>query len=114
MSNEHITFHNDAIVGNLDQPFTVHFDAMNGLSEMNTNMHIYPNPIDRNAPFTLAVPEDEIVVDILINNTLGEVVRHDTGSLSATMTSGLPVAGVYLVKVRCKSGNVYQGRMVVK
>ena len=113
-SEDHITFRSDAVVGHLDQPFTIHFGAMNGLTEKNTDMHIYPNPIDRNMSFTLAVPEDEVVVDILITNALGEVVRHDTGSLSSTTIAGLPVTGVYLVKVRCKSGDVYQGRMVVK
>ena len=112
-SNDHITFRNNAIVGHLDQPFTIHFGAMNGLSEMNANMYIYPNPIDRNAPFTLVIPEEEIITEVLVVNAMGEVVSHKSGSITRTL-HGLSTAGVYLVKVTCKSGRVYQNRLIVK
>ena len=112
-SEDHITFRNNAIVGNLDRPFTVHFGAMNGLAEMNTDMYIYPNPIDRNAPFTLVIPEEEIITEVLVVNAMGEVVSHKSGSITRTL-HGLSTAGVYLVKVTCKSGRVYQNRLIVK
>ena len=113
-SEDHITFHNNAVVGHLDQPFTVHFGVMNGLSEMKTNLNIYPNPIDRNVPFTLDIPEGETVTEVLMVNAMGEVVRHEAGGLVQSMMHGISVAGVYMVKVTCKSGNVYMGRVVVK
>ena len=113
-SEDHITFSSNAIVGSLDDPFPVHFGAMNGLAELQKNVSVYPNPVDRNATFTLLIPEEETVTEVMVVDALGEVVSHETGHLTHSMMHGLPVAGVYMLKVTCKSGNVYIGRVVVK
>ena len=113
-SNDHIIFHSNAIMGSLDNPVPIHFGAMNNVAELQTNMSVYPNPVDRNAPFTLAIPEEETVAEVLVVNTLGEVTTHTMGQLSHFTMLGIPVSGVYMVKVTCKSGNVYISRVVVK
>ena len=113
-SRDHITFHSNAIVGSLDNPMPIHFGAMNGVAELQTNMSVYPNPVDRNASFALAIPEEETVAEVLVVNALGEVVSREKGSLNHSMKQGLPASGVYMVKVTCESGNVYQGRIMVK
>ena len=113
-SDDHITFSSNAIVGNLDNPFVVHFGALSGLAEMQRNVNVYPNPVDRNAAFRLLIPEDETIVETMVVNAMGEVVSHKTGQLTHSMMHGLPTAGVYMLKVTCKSGNVYIGRVVVK
>ena len=114
VSGDRITFSSNAIVGNLDAPFPVHFGAMNDLAEMQGNVSVYPNPVDRNAPFTLSIPEEETVAEVLVVNAMGEVVIKEMGSLARSTMEGLPTAGVYMVKVTCKSGNVYVSRVVVK
>ena len=113
-SDDRFTFNSNAIVGSLDNPFPVHFGAMNGLTEMQTNVSVYPNPVERNATFTLLIPEEETVTEVMVVDALGDVVSHETGHLTHSMMHGLPVAGVYMVKVTCKSGNVFISRVVVK
>ena len=113
-SDDHVTFHSNDIIGSLDHPLPIRFGAMNGMAESQTNVSVYPNPVDRNAPYTLAIPEDETVAEVLVVNALGEVFTHTMGHLAHSTMPGLPVSGVYMVKVTCKSGNVYLGRVVVK
>ena len=113
-SNDRIIFHSNAILGGLDNPVPIHFGAMNSVAELQTNMSVYPNPVDRNAPFTLAIPEEETVAGVLVVNAMGEVVTKVTGNLARCTMEGLSTAGVYMVKVTCKSGNVYVSRVVVK
>ena len=113
-SNDRLVFVTDAIVGNLDHPFSVHFGAMNDMNEMLTSVSVYPNPVDRNAPFTLAIPEGETVAEVLVVNAMGEVVKRETGNLMRSTMEGLSTAGIYMVKLTCKSGNMYISRVVVK
>jgi hypothetical protein len=77
-------------------------------------MYLYPNPVDRNALFTLALPEGETPQQASIANALGEVVWHKAGQLSASMMQGPQTAGIYTVKVVCTSGNTYMGKLIVK
>jgi len=104
----------DAVHGSLDEPEVLSFGTLTGVTEMQTLMGVYPNPVDRNEPFTLSIPEGETVTEVLMVNAMGETVMHRTGMMEPSMAHGLPTAGVYMLKVVCKSGNVYQGRLVVK
>ena len=113
-SCNHIGFQNNAVFGSLDNPFPIHFGTTNNLTEVKMNVSIYPNPVDCNTPFRLMIPEGEAVAEVLVVDALGEVVSHETGSLTRSMVHGIPTAGVYMLKVTCTSGNVYQGRIVVK
>ncbi len=102
-----ITFMADAVIGSLDHPYPVGFGSK-------SSMYLYPNPVDRNALFTLALPEGETPQQASIANALGEVVWHKAGQLSASMMQGPQTAGIYTVKVVCTSGNTYMGKLIVK
>ncbi|MBQ6741423.1 MAG: T9SS type A sorting domain-containing protein [Bacteroidales bacterium] len=111
-SSDHLAFSKNAIVGYFDQPYEIHFSSL-GIEESTQRVAMYPNPVDRGQAFKLNIPQEEEVLDVTIVNALGAVVRHDTGALKSTIT-GLPVAGVYTIKVYCRSGNTYYGRLIVK
>jgi hypothetical protein len=102
-----ITFMADAVIGSLDHPYPVGFGSK-------SSMYLYPNPVDRNALFTLALPEGETPQQASVANALGEVVWHKAGQLSASMMQGPQTAGIYTVKVVCTSGNTYMGKLIVK
>ena len=108
-----LRFMADDIVGDFDNPFELKFGSMNGLAESNC-MIAYPNPVDKNQPFSVLIPENEEILDILITNSLGAIIRHETGSIKATSITGISVTGVYSVKVICRSGNVYYNKLIVK
>ncbi len=113
-SPAHLTFSVNAIVGEFDDPFVVCFGDLTSLDEQAMHLGMYPNPVKCNQTFCILVPQEETVAELTIVNTLGSVVRHETGALNRPVVEGLPVPGVYLVRVVCKSGNVYQNRLVVK
>jgi len=102
-----VVFVDNAVVGNLDQPYEVDFATEDAL-------RIYPNPVERNEAFMLDIPSNETVAEMFVCNVLGDVVLHKEGKQDGQQISGVAVSGVYTVKVVCKSGNVYVGRLIVK
>ncbi len=111
-SNRSLVFQTNTVVGELDEPYVIDFGTLgcieNGIEEP---MHIYPNPIERNTRFTIALPETETLSDIFIVNMMGEVVAHETNKDKMT---ALQTPGVYTVKVVCHSGKVFVGKLVVR
>jgi hypothetical protein len=108
----------NAVMGNLDNPYEIVFGFPCELpfySNATTNtLRIYPNPTESNTTFTLDIPSDEAVNEIAVYNTLGEIVLREIGSQDGHSMRGLPKAGIYMVRVVCKSGNTYIGRLIVK
>ena len=109
-----LTFVIDAIVGEFNDPFVVSFGGLTSTEEHAMRLVLYPNPVVRNEEFRLIIPDDETVVEWTIVNAQGAVVRQEKGAVSRQIAEGLPVSGVYVVRVMCKSGNVYRSRLVVK
>jgi hypothetical protein len=109
-----LSFSVNAIIGEFDDPFVVHFGDLTSLSEQAMHLGMYPNPVNCNETFRILIPQEETVAELTIVNTLGSVVRHESGAFNRPVVEGLPVSGVYLVRVVCKSGSVYQNRLVVK
>ena len=111
-SPDRTVFVADGVSGSLVSPMVIVFGET-GMGEQSSMVRFYPNPVDRNTHFTISLPLDEVIKEVTITNALGAVVRHETGALKTTM-EGLPVTGVYMVKVVCRSGNVYIERLIVK
>lgn len=108
-SQNEIVFEANAVYGNLDTPYEVMFRTDNDAMAV---IGIYPNPVDKDENFNLAVPNDEVVSEVLITDMLGNTVRHDKGDNRTA--NGISAAGVYDVKVITKSGKTYHGRLIVK
>ena len=106
-----IVFASDDIVGNLDEPFEIRFSEMNDINA--GSLVMFPNPVERNKSFTMNVPNDEVVKEMVITNAIGAVVKVETRS-TKIMQEGLSVSGVYMVKAICESGNIFVGKLIVK
>ena len=104
-----MTFATDAVVGRLSSPYIISFNHEN----TDAVMHIYPNPVDRNASFTLDIPNSETISELLIVNSLGAEALHQTG-MTGKVVKGLSVSGIYSIQVITNTGNVYRGKLVVK
>lgn len=111
-SDNSLVFAENSVIGDIDKPYEIHFNSL-GIEETSVQIGMYPNPVNRGEAFRLNIPQEEVVSDVVIINSIGSVVRHDTGALKA-MTNGLAVSGVYTIKVTCRSGNSYYGKLVVK
>lgn len=112
VSGESVTqviFRNNLVLGALNNPFELRFN-----SASSTIAITYPNPIDRLQTFTLCIPDGEQVEELFIINSLGSIVRHLSGSITLTNLEGLGNTGVYHIKAVCKSGSVYNQKLIVK
>lgn len=104
---DRLTYSENAIVGCLDNPYEVRFaDA--------STLRIYPNPTEPNTGYTLDIPMDETIADVVVYDMQGNVVTHETGTQTRTRMQGIAVSGIYMVKAVCRSGKVYEGRLVVR
>lgn len=106
-----VVFQNNRVEGSLDNPFRLEFNS--GISLIG-KAKVYPNPVDRDQVFSLGIPSGESVDQMFVYDALGCVVRHESGAVQASGIAGLPNAGIYTVKVICKSGNVYYDKVIVK
>ena len=105
-----IMFITNTITGNLDQPYPICFEDRND----DKYALVFPNPIDHNQSFTIKLPENEEVSELIITNALGTQVCHEMGDMDGLFMEGLSVSGIYLIKVYCKSGKVYYDKLIVK
>lgn len=106
-----ITFSKNAVWGSFDKPFEVGFG---GVFDGQWSLSLYPNPVERNTTFSLSVPQNEEIVEVVITDVLGTVIRHEIGLQNTKSIKGLPTAGVYLVQAVGKSGITYHGRLIVE
>ncbi len=113
-SNDHLVYSNDAIVGTPTEPTVLHFGSLGIAENGHRNANIFPNPVNCNEAFTLNIPTSETVSELFVVNTLGETVRHETGSLNTSRMNGIAVSGVYTLRIICQSGNIYVGKLIVK
>ncbi|MBR6847615.1 MAG: T9SS type A sorting domain-containing protein [Bacteroidales bacterium] len=111
ISLNQVIFKKNAVVGRLGKPYEVHFGE-GGL--ITSNMAMYPNPVEKGHEFSLDIPHDETIIEIVITDALGTQVRHEAGAVNAKSVKGLPAAGVYVIKAVAKSGTTYHGRLIVE
>ena len=114
-ADNHITFVQDAVMGQLDKPYEVNFNSVSQVqSYVEHHLTIYPNPVEKDQSFALEIPWNEVVNEITVTDMLGAVVRHESGAVNVRAIKGLPTSGVYVIELVAESGNVYRGRLIVK
>ncbi len=108
-SETYISFKENEIVGSLDNPLVIKFTQ----PAMETNyISLYPNPVKRNQEFKVLIPEEEQVSEYIINDMVGTTIYKETTNKNTLISSVSP--GVYLLKVICKSGNIYYSKFIVE
>lgn len=111
-AGESVGFMPDAIIGKLDRPFEVHFNSK-GQAPAKL-LHVYPNPVQREATFDLNIPQGETITELIITDVLGALVRHEIGVIKTNAVNGLTSAGVYVIEAAAQSGTVYHGKIIVQ
>ena len=108
---DYVVFENNLIAGDLDNPFVLHFK---GTEAQDRNMLVYPNPINRNCTFSLVLPTGESVEKLCVIDAMGRIVMQKSGCVQTSEVSGPAVAGIYTIKVVCKSGDIYFSKLIIK
>ncbi len=101
-----ITFSSNAVLGELNKPYEIGFG-----SEGTTGLSLFPNPVGKNEEVRLELPSDVKVVEAVVTDMLGRVIRHET--IQANRIAGMSESGVYNVQVVTDKG-IYHGKLIVK
>lgn len=108
-SSNEIVFEANAVYGNIDNPYDIRFVSD---KDNFSYVAIYPNPVNRDEDFNLAIPDDEIIVELQITDVLGNVIRKASGN--NRVATGITSSGIYNVTVVTKSEKTYHSKLIVK
>ncbi len=113
-ANEQINFSNNATLGDLMEPYAVHFRDATSIDEWAHNLYVYPNPVAKGQLFSLVSTKDEIgEMQIEIINALGVVV--ETLPATSAQTIAAPdVAGVYTLRITVEGKGTCYRKLVVR
>jgi hypothetical protein len=75
-------------------------------------LKLYPNPISASEPLNIQVKNWDLVKTVKIYNALGKVVFESAGNVKSIITTERLTAGLYVVQVTHKDGQVISSRFV--
>ncbi len=101
-----VVFSSNNVVGAMANPYEIGFG-----SEATTGLSLSPNPVGKNEEVRLELPSDVKVVEAVVTDMLGRVIRHET--IQTNRIAGMSESGVYNVQVVTDKG-IYHGRIIVK
>jgi len=93
-----LQYETNAVVGSFDEPYVVSFRSTTGVDEQGRELCLYPNP----AKDAIRIAGLEANSEVLIFNSLGDLVKVATASSDSEIGIGELANGLYLI--RC--GNV--------
>jgi hypothetical protein len=114
-AEESLNFVANAIVGDANDLYVVHFRGAAGMDEFANSVQVYPNPVAPGERFSIIVnAECKVPVRVEIVNALGATVSVETsaqipGSIVAPIT-----AGIYTVRIITEDKGTYCHKLVVK
>ena len=74
---------------------------------------IYPNPIERNATFTIELPDDMVAARVEVFNTHGACIYKGQANGNIEMSCDKMTSGIYVVRI-IDGENVMYGKVIVK
>ena len=114
-AEEALSFETNATVGELDEPFVLHFRGGTGIEENLMSLNLFPNPVERGARFTLGVKtETNEPVRVEIINALGSVVAVEVSTTLPSTLVAPRVTGVYTVRIITSSKHTYCKKLIVR
>ena len=115
-AEETLTYESNAVVGNLDEPYTIHFRDNTGLDDLSNRIQVFPNPVERGQTFNIGMTDAEICeaqVDVI--NALGVIVEtRRATSLQHGTVKAPNVPGVYTLRITVEGKGTCYRKLVVK
>ncbi len=114
-AEESLDFVANAIVGEADDLYTIHFRGTTGMDEFASRVQVYPNPVNAGERFSINVADDmKNPVRVEIINALGvETLRATSGQMPAQLTTPA-TAGVYTLRITVEGKGMVVRKLVVK
>ena len=112
-----INYNDNAVVGNLSNPYPIEFRDLLSTEETLAGMvNIYPNPISNQQDLHITLPDNHIGTNelvIQVVNLLGQVVREEQMNTNNCTVGGLS-SGLYTVRVLSGNTAIYNNKLIVK
>jgi hypothetical protein len=114
-AEESLDFVANAIVGEADDLYTIHFRGTTGMDELAGKVQVYPNPVNAGERFSINVADDvKTPVRVEIVNALGvETLRATSVQMPAQLTAPA-TAGVYTLRITVEGKGTVVRKLVVK
>ncbi len=112
-ANEQINFSNNATVGDVREPYVLHFRGITGVDEWANRLNVFPNPVACGEVLNIVVPAEDLgEMRVEIINALG-VVETCHGASLQTITAP-DVAGVYTLHITVEGKGTCYRKLVVR
>jgi hypothetical protein len=113
-AEESLSFVANAIVGDADDLYTIHFRSTTGMNEFADRVQVYPNPVNGGEQISIGMADDmQGFAHIEIVNTSGMVIETVYSSSAQTITAP-KAAGVYTLRITLEGEGTWLRKLVVK
>jgi hypothetical protein len=114
-AEESLNFVANAIVGDADNLFTIHFRGTTGMDEFATKVRVYPNPVNNGEQFSIGLDDDvNNLVRVEIVNALGVETMRATSVQTPAMLTAPATAGVYTLLITVEGKGTIIHKLIVK
>ncbi len=114
-AEESLDFVADAIVGESNDLYVIHFRGNAGMDEFASGVKVYPNPVSAGERFSIGMNMDiKSPVRVEIVNALGAVVSVETSTQAPASIVAPITAGVYTLRITVKGKGTAVRKLVVK
>ena len=114
-SSDVLVYTTDASVGSFNTPMVVRFRGTTGLNDLESSLHVYPNPVACGQRFSIGL--DDVAsqpVRVEIVNALGVTVAVETSTKMPASIVAPNTAGVYIVRITVEGKGVLVRRLIVE
>jgi hypothetical protein len=113
-AEESLTFTANAIVGDADNLYAIHFRGTTGMDEFANSVRMYPNPVGSGENFSIGMADYmNKLVRVEIVNALGVVVETVHAPSVQTLTAP-NAAGIYTLRITLEGEGTFVRKLVVK
>ncbi len=114
-AEESLNFVADAIVGESNDLYVIHFRGNAGMDEFASRVKVYPNPVSPGERFSIGMnTEIKSPVRVEIVNALGAVVSVETSTQAPASIVAPITAGVYTLRITVEGKGTAVRKLVVK
>ena len=114
-AEESLDFVADAIVGDADDLYIIHFRGTTGMDELASKVQVYPNPVNVGERFSINVADDvKTPVRVEIVNALGVETLRATSVQTPAQLTAPATAGVYTLRITVEGKGTVVRKLVVK
>ena len=114
-AEESLNFVANAIVGEANNPYVIHFRGTTALDDLANRVKVYPNPVAPGERFSIGMNMDvKSPIRVEIVNALGAVVSVETTTQAPASIVAPNTAGVYTLRITVEGKGTVVKKLVVK